>query len=920
MPNSLEEEELSKFEEVSHALCAVCCTSIRVVRDEDVSAVRPSDSDRVRVAVRCIDCGKHCCQHCVGKAHRNALVNRSKRLAEERQATSRWFPDLGHLARRLIHRSGGASDQDSETELSSMICKNCDKSWRINFDSSLEDLKQRAAWPKRHEGDGPGSTPLALGSGLEMDSVPEQAESASSSQWEMCEERQAVKVLGDLQATFLKVGPLGDGERGLLWRFLPDLQRESDGDDNGFRASHTFPTILDCIMSAEAQKPIEFTVTSEAVLRDLEEVIGEDWTVQRQAFDLEVPQEGSEEGLQGPQPQSGSESELQGQQRQRTTQRVLLCRGDRLVPSIGKDGASRELPVKAYFHWLQSQLPEKLKFERPTFERIIHWAPKVKLDFSATLALCSALHRGEHHSCWTPAAREAVIEAICRALRDKDEAWPEADLCEAVASLLMSVAKAASALPKKELDPIKSAVLTRACESEQVATRVYYALRDATLVSPPMATSRRARVWLQAFKEDLDCKLHEDVRTRLHLGRDFFESWLENGFEALHFKGCFLLPMKPELEVIGVCREEGSEEMKSKAAPVRFALQVVKHGDGAGSELPRQQQGVFMKTEKEKDRPDALKQQLVASLIQLLKGLLFKDQDFSALMVKLELDKDFKLGTHSVQALWEGTALIEEVPEATTLANAKSKCGNIDKFLNSNAPSEKICNRHVGKVYAVSSAIWFTISFLLGLGDRHADNAMVTTDGTYLHIDYGHVLGSDPTFKKCCNRFISGTSTEGRADLEDIQKVLGVGKAHALSMDDLFWKPLGVTYKALRRHSHLLAQQLDLIRELSPESDTKTHGDLLVFVNDRCQPSLGDEDAMHYIENMVKECANRSSIKFHDKMRDVGMGRAHVGQVVRDGVGMAVNHVLRLATARGQRQALLPSNVQFALAAENADA
>jgi hypothetical protein len=47
---------------------------------------------------------------------------------------------------------------------------------------------------------------------------------------------------------------------------------------------------------------------------------------------------------------------------------------------------------------------------------------------------------------------------------------------------------------------------------------------------------------------------------------------------------------------------------------------------------------------------------------------------------------------------------------------------------------------------ARSGAFWTVVAFLLGIGDRHLENIMLTRDGCLFHIDFGYVLGREPKY------------------------------------------------------------------------------------------------------------------------------------------------------------------------------
>mmetsp|Transcript_42967 Transcript_42967/g.96713 ORF Transcript_42967/g.96713 Transcript_42967/m.96713 type:complete len:1189 (-) Transcript_42967:41-3607(-) len=110
-----------------------------------------------------------------------------------------------------------------------------------------------------------------------------------------------------------------------------------------------------------------------------------------------------------------------------------------------------------------------------------------------------------------------------------------------------------------------------------------------------------------------------------------------------------------------------------------------------------------------------------------------------------ETSRLLKLAPYKVLAVTPKAGYIKFVPNSKPLAKAlrESNWDLVAYFRQSAAarglPLSAVLDRFMGSVAAFSVA-----TYVLGIGDRHLDNLMVTDSGFFFHVDFGFVLGDDP--------------------------------------------------------------------------------------------------------------------------------------------------------------------------------
>lgn len=90
------------------------------------------------------------------------------------------------------------------------------------------------------------------------------------------------------------------------------------------------------------------------------------------------------------------------------------------------------------------------------------------------------------------------------------------------------------------------------------------------------------------------------------------------------------------------------------------------------------------------------------------------------------------------------SGVIEMVPQSTTLDEVRKKYDlpllQFIRSRNQNLVESDVLRER----FMRSTAASCVITYLLGIGDRHLENIMLTRDGHLFHIDFGYVMGDDP--------------------------------------------------------------------------------------------------------------------------------------------------------------------------------
>ena len=191
-------------------------------------------------------------------------------------------------------------------------------------------------------------------------------------------------------------------------------------------------------------------------------------------------------------------------------------------------------------------------------------------------------------------------------------------------------------------------------------------------------------------------------------------------------------------------------------------------------------------------KEDLRKEKIIMNIIILMDKIFRKEEGINLNIIK-----------YNIVPINCNTGFIEIITNSITLYDLKHKKFSIQNYIvenNSKRTINEIRNRFVN-----SCAAYCVITYMLGIGDRHLENIMITKSGLLFHIDYGFILGNEPKF----------LAPEIRITPDMIDAMGGLDSKYYTRFQNMCSK----FYNCLRRHVNLFIIMLSMLYKLSPSID-----------------------------------------------------------------------------------------------------
>lgn len=270
------------------------------------------------------------------------------------------------------------------------------------------------------------------------------------------------------------------------------------------------------------------------------------------------------------------------------------------------------------------------------------------------------------------------------------------------------------------------------------------------------------------------------------------------------------LPHQPHISIRGI-QASRSTILKSAMNPIKLVL--LTEEDKTHTILV-------------KNSNDLRRDQLILNCIDMMDSLLQKE------------GVDLKITTYKVTPTSADTGLVEWVEDCFPLSAVLADYDNDIRLFFDQHSTDAASHDALLDNFVKSCAGYCVISFLLGIGDRHLDNLMLSTNGRLFHVDFEYILGNDP----------KPFAPPMKLSEQMVVAMGGRGSRDYLEFNKFCCK----AYLILRKSARLFAAIFDLVEDLNVggRSNGLSNGSVIM---ERFQLHLSREEAVQYMQGIIQE-------------------------------------------------------------------
>ena len=284
------------------------------------------------------------------------------------------------------------------------------------------------------------------------------------------------------------------------------------------------------------------------------------------------------------------------------------------------------------------------------------------------------------------------------------------------------------------------------------------------------------------------------------------------------------MPLDPSVFVNGTIPEESSV-FKSSLNPLKITFQTTQN-----TKYP-----IMYKI-----GDDLRQDQFISQIITLMEKILEGE------------NMDLRLRAYKILATGEVEGFIQFIPN-NSLSHILARYNNsILLYLQTFNPDPTAhlgVNPQVMDNYVRSCAGYCVVTYILGVGDRHLENLLLTKDGHFFHADFGYILGQDPKPFPPLMKL-------------PIQIISGMGGSDDINYKS-FCQYCFITYLTLRKNAPLILNLVQLMINTSIPALRTSQGnseaeklELLWKVEEKFMLDMNDEEAVLHFQNLIDSSVN----------------------------------------------------------------